>query len=429
MPTKRGDWYHVARSFGPLGTIRKTLETQSKRTATRRENALLWLKEEERWDLLRAFDEGRLSIGTIEEAYEQGSLRLLERKVGRKEQPLTTEIVRKALDWWKKKSRGKPSASTLARYRASSVHIRWHAKRQELGPDSKAAEELDARMQPSEEREELEEREDSDLTERELQEEVLDENPPLVHEAFSQKVIDEFDDWRVNTQNAAEQTVNNDHTAIRVLAKYCVDQGWIEEEPVVHNYTYETRISYLEPADLRRYFRHLDRQYHVFMHFLVTSGLRLGEAEELPVANLKSSADGMLVMVTDNKTSKGQRPVHIPERVAKMLQRHIEEHDLQPTDRLFGHLKRRTVQKAHNRACRQAEIHDYTVHDHRHTNAVHLVKAGMPLAMLRKRLGHADIKTTLKYAGIILESRDVQPFVDEVEGKLGLPSEVPGDEQ
>lgn len=428
MPTKRGDWYHVARRFGPVGMIRKTLDTQNKREANRREKALLWLKTKSRWDLLEVFDEGRLSIGVIEEAYEQDSVRMLERKVGRGEQPLTTEVVRKALDWWRKRSRRKPSSSTLARYRASSVHIRWHAKRQELGPHSKAARKLDAAMEDAAE-EERKRDEEMGSGQRTLQEALLDEDPPLVHAAFSQRVIDEYDDWRVNTREAAQQTVNNDHTAIRVLAKYAAEQGWLEDEPVVHNYSYEIRISYLEPDELRRYFHHLDQEYHVFMHFLVASGLRLGEAESLVVANLKSSADGTLVMVTDNKTSRGQRPVHIPQRVAKMLKQHIQKHGLGPSDRLFGHLKRRTVQKAHNRACREAGIHDYTIHDHRHTNAVHLVKAGMSLQMLRRRLGHADIKTTLKYADFSLETRDVQPFVSEVEKKLELPSDVPDEKE
>lgn len=423
MPTKRGDWYHVSRRFGPVGMIRKALGTQNKRTAVRRESALGWLKDRSRWDLLEAFDEGRLSIGMIEEAYEQDSVRLLERKVGRQEKPLTTELVKKALDWWKKHSRRKPSSSTLARYRASSVHVRWHAKREELGPGSDEAERLDAAMEEAEEKERQRE-DDSGTDQRTLQEKLLDEDPPHVHEAFSQRVIDEFDGWRVNEQEAAEQTVNNDHTAIRILAKYCEDQGWIDERPVLHNYAHETRISYLEADEARRYFQHLDRDYHVFMHVLMSSGLRLGEAEELKVHHLKSSAEGTLILMKDNKTSKGQRPIHLPDRVARLLRQHIQEHDLGPSDPLFS-LKRRTIQKAHNRACRGAGIHDYVLHDHRHTCAVHLVKAGMSLTMLRRRLGHADIKTTLKYADFYLELSEVRPFVEKVEKKLGLPSELP----
>jgi len=41
---------------------------------------------------------------------------------------------------------------------------------------------------------------------------------------------------------------------------------------------------------------------------------------------------------------------------------------------------------------------DATLHQLRHTHATELVKAGVSLATIRKRLGHRNLQTTLRYA-------------------------------
>jgi len=57
-----------------------------------------------------------------------------------------------------------------------------------------------------------------------------------------------------------------------------------------------------------------------------------------------------------------------------------------------------TIYHDQEHACRLAGIHDYPIHDHRHTYAVHCAKAGMPLGELQQRLGHASIQMTMRYA-------------------------------
>ena len=97
----------------------------------------------------------------------------------------------------------------------------------------------------------------------------------------------------------------------------------------------------------------------------------------------------------------------------------IERWGLSGTDRLVW-VARRTIQKEHTRACGLANIHDYTIHDHRHTAAVHLVRVGMPLPILQRQLGHKHIATTMKYAAFHPDYNDVRIYFDRVEANFGL---------
>jgi len=64
----------------------------------------------------------------------------------------------------------------------------------------------------------------------------------------------------------------------------------------------------------------------------------------------------------------------------------------------------------------------YTLHDHRHTAAVYLARAGMPLPQLAQQLGHATIAMTMRYARFHADYTDVGRYFDRVAEALGRPS-------
>lgn len=57
-----------------------------------------------------------------------------------------------------------------------------------------------------------------------------------------------------------------------------------------------------------------------------------------------------------------------------------------------------SIKTAFNAACRRAKIKDFRFHDLRHTAASWMVQAGVPLDLVQKILGHAEIRTTQRYA-------------------------------
>ncbi|MFO7680114.1 MAG: tyrosine-type recombinase/integrase, partial [Chloroflexota bacterium] len=62
-----------------------------------------------------------------------------------------------------------------------------------------------------------------------------------------------------------------------------------------------------------------------------------------------------------------------------------------------GALRYQSVQQRWQIYCEQAGV-NYTLHQLRHSHATELVNAGVSLATIRKRLGHKNIQTTLRYA-------------------------------
>jgi integrase len=54
----------------------------------------------------------------------------------------------------------------------------------------------------------------------------------------------------------------------------------------------------------------------------------------------------------------------------------------------------------------------YTIHDHRHSAAVALARAGMPLNLLQRQLGHKDISQTMQYAEFHPQYGDVAMYLD-----------------
>jgi integrase len=62
-----------------------------------------------------------------------------------------------------------------------------------------------------------------------------------------------------------------------------------------------------------------------------------------------------------------------------------------------GSLRYQSVQERWAGYCRRVGI-DCTLHQLRHTHATELVNDGVSLATIRKRLGHRNLQTTLRYA-------------------------------
>ncbi len=76
------------------------------------------------------------------------------------------------------------------------------------------------------------------------------------------------------------------------------------------------------------------------------------------------------------------------------------------------------MQKEHKRTCQLVGLARYTFHDHRHTTAVQLAKAGMPFHLLQQQLGHANITQTMEYARFNPDFMDVAKYFDRVETEL-----------
>ena len=80
------------------------------------------------------------------------------------------------------------------------------------------------------------------------------------------------------------------------------------------------------------------------------------------------------------------------------------------------------------RICKKAGLRHITWRDLRHTFASHLVMRGASLKVVQELLGHADIKTTMRYSHLSPNiKRDAVRLLDwrgQIRGTIGAPSGV-----
>lgn len=168
----------------------------------------------------------------------------------------------------------------------------------------------------------------------------------------------------------------------------------------------------------------LRRPFQPLFQLLIGSGMRIGEAEALRVCDLRLGDGESRALVEDSKSPAGIRAVFLPRWVAEALGVHLEDTGASGTDPVFT-IPRGTVEKEHQRARKIAGISDYTMQDHRHTAAVHLARAGMPLHLLQQQLGHSTIQMTMRYARFHPEYGDVGKYFERAADGLRGGSQGP----
>jgi integrase len=374
MATRRNNGiYYFNRTLRPVGKIQRSLRTTRKRRATTLEDMLVSIHAQGRIELIRAWANGRLDIEKLAEYYESGRLPELAADLRFSDVPLD-----KGIEAAIRAKSPDVRATTLNRYETGLAKFKTFA-----GEDISVRDALDTDMV----------------------------------QGFKAHLL---------RLGAARETVNNDLQAVSVLATYAVERGWIDARPKMKRFKPQVKIRYLEAEQVKPYMAALRSPFRTQQGLLIGSGMRLGETEGLRVCDLRFDADGTRALLVDAKTPEGMRPVFVPTWTSEALKAHIEEHGLSGTDPLFT-IPRRTVQKEHGRACKIAGIHDYTIHDHRHSAAVHLAKSGLPLNLLQKQLGHKHIEMTMRYATFHPDYNDVSSYFQAMGRTFGVVYEEPAD--
>ena len=151
-----------------------------------------------------------------------------------------------------------------------------------------------------------------------------------------------------------------------------------------------------------------DEPYRTLFRLLFWSGLRVGEAFALTIQDVDLQAGSISVSktyhryngqdsITPPKTSHSVRTVSIPPQLCQIL------HDLvqslpnpTPDTRLFEVLPfSYTLTRHFLRITKKAGLPSITIHDLRHSHASMLIQKNVPPIVIRDRLGHKSIQTTL----------------------------------
>lgn len=163
---------------------------------------------------------------------------------------------------------------------------------------------------------------------------------------------------------------------------------------------------YLNPDERRRFLEAADRtgpELRAFCHILAWTGCRLSEALALAPADLDPG--GSVAVRSLKKRGRALvREVLVPDQVVQQLRQLVR-----PAGP-FWRWGRTTAWRYVKNVMAAAEISGLHASPKglRHGFGVHAVRSGVPLNLLQRWLGHADIATTAIYADVMgAEEREI----------------------
>jgi len=242
---------------------------------------------------------------------------------------------------------------------------------------------------------------------------------------LDRKTVGDFLEWLENSRKCSVSTRNQRLMAIKSFFKYAVlvdatqMSFQIEVQKVPVKKSSSAVVEYLSHEGLKSLLSQPNAKNdrglrdQVLMTLMYDAALRCQEILDLKVRDINLNAISPSIIVT----GKGRkiRSVPITTKVAEHIKRYMlkfHQQAGQQDDYLFytiSHRERRQMScdnvarfmKQYGISARK-KCRDIpkNIHPHqlRHTRAIHLYRAGMPLAILAEFLGHANISTTQVYA-------------------------------
>jgi integrase len=153
---------------------------------------------------------------------------------------------------------------------------------------------------------------------------------------------------------------------------------------------------------------------------LLDTGARYSEAADLEWRQI--DLDDRSIQLWRPKV-ENESVLYMTDRVYRVLVQRQRETDSSYVFTNKKGEKRGYSTSAIRKAFRRAGLDDCTIHTLRHTLATRLIQNGMSIYEVKEILGHADIKTTMRYAH--LEQRDVSSKARDVINGLNKEMEKP----
>jgi integrase len=352
---KGSPFWYVRRYIAGLGELRLSTATKNAALARRYDQLVLDLKDLGRYDALQGLESGRV---TLRELYANKLPSKLDALIARKESLTLRPLVQEWLSVGAQDTGIRDRS--MARYASS-----WR-RLFELLPDS-------ARV--------------GDLT---------------------QGFVSEFKRHRLGHAKTlgrplSPATLNRDLAALGAFLSWCrEDKGMRVERPNLR-YQRESkgRTRWLPTEELDAFRAACSPEWWPLFGLLFGTGMTISEALGLRRTDLDLRARRVSIHEEYGRRLKREsrtRELSIPEPLVLVLAGWLASRVApEPTARIFG-FTYWPARKAWAATCIRAGIHGATIHDARHTFAVHAVQNGVPEARLQKLLGHAHPGTTRRYA-------------------------------
>lgn len=227
------------------------------------------------------------------------------------------------------------------------------------------------------------------------------------------------------------QTTMDFHHQLKGAILDAVDEGLIDRDPtrkaiIKGKAPRKKRPKYLNQFELHTLITHLNLTQEInwdwFILLIAKTGIRFSEALAVTPKDFDFSRQMLSINKTwDYKSDEGFLPTKNQSSMRKVqldwqtviqfsqLTKGLDEHQpifVNPTKKIYNS----TVNDLLTRRCKKADVPCISIHGLRHTHASLLLFAGVSIASVARRLGHASMTTTQKtYLHIIqeLENKDL----------------------
>ena len=249
-------------------------------------------------------------------------------------------------------------------------------------------------------------------------------------ETVTRNIVTEFLNYLEEEKKNTIRTRNQRLACIKSFYEYCT----LEEIENIKNikeilsikskkYTKKV-IDYLTEEELKNLLESIDtttkigRRDLVLLSLLYDTAARASEIINLKLEDIHLEEK---YVILDGKGSK-QRVVSLMEKTTNLLKQYLEENQLKIY--LFENKNHQM-----NNGFIADVLEKYTLnisknitpHTIRHTRAIHLLSAGVPLIMIRDLLGHESVITTEEYAKVL--EKDKFEAIEKVSPQIDKPYE------
>ena len=234
------------------------------------------------------------------------------------------------------------------------------------------------------------------------------------------------------------QTTMDFHHQLKGAILDAVDEGLIERDPtrkaIIKGKTpAEKKIKYLNQFELHTLLSSLNLSGEInwdwFILLLAKTGIRFSEALAITPKDFDFSHQTLSInktwdykgeggfLPTKNKSS--MRKIQIDWQMVIQFSELVKNKPENEPIFAKGKVYNSTVNDILSRCCKAAKVSEISIHGLRHTHASLLLFAGVSIASVARRLGHASMTTTQKtYLHIIqeLENKDVDLVMRSLSG-------------
>ena len=256
-------------------------------------------------------------------------------------------------------------------------------------------------------------------------------NTDLSNRRIDRLTVPVLQEWKNNLgqKDIMISTKNNAIRELNALLNYAVRMEYLPKNPLRNVGKFKDAYFTVKQEQYKYYTKEqFDRYYQaalscrknltdyaccVFFYLLFYSGLRKGEMNALKWSDLEGNTLHVRRSInqkvkgyeeTPPKNPSSYRTVELPQNAMDVIKAHralFENSDRFNDDwRLCGGIKPisdTNIENHNTLYAKLAGLHHITIHEFRHSHATLLINSGVSIFAVQRRLGHSDIKTTMKH--------------------------------